>query len=190
MSIDASMSAITTREDFLEAAATSPLAQVRLELTADTETPVGIYAKLVGQGEGFLLESVEQGERWSRFSFIGRRPLGTLASIDGVLVASGAFPSELVSEGGIFDTVRRTLAHFRIDPDDRRLLLESGLVGYFGYDTVREIEDIPQRAPRSDSHPDALFHLIGEIVIIDHWRQTMTLVKNVVSQESDDRAER
>jgi anthranilate synthase component 1 len=178
--------AITSLESFLNASKASPLAQVRLELTADTETPVGIYAKLVGQDEGFLLESVEQGERWSRFSFVGRRPLGTLSSTDGVLEAAGAFPSEIASEGGIFDAVRRTLAYFRIEPDDRRLLLESGLVGYFGYDTVREIEAIPQKAPRSEAHPDAYFHLIGEIVIVDHWRQTMTLVKNVVIQSTDD----
>ena len=46
------------------------------ELLGDLETPVAAFLKLVGDGPGFLLESVEHGERWSRFSFVGTRPLG------------------------------------------------------------------------------------------------------------------
>ena len=42
------------------------------ELVADTLTPIGAFRAMVGDGPGFLLESVEHGERWSRFSFVGR----------------------------------------------------------------------------------------------------------------------
>ena len=49
------------------------------EVLADLETPVSVFLKLVGAaGEGFLLESVEHGERWSRWSFMGRDPAATL----------------------------------------------------------------------------------------------------------------
>ncbi len=44
------------------------------EVLADLETPLSAFAKLVGDGEGFLLESVEHAERWGRFSFLGRAP--------------------------------------------------------------------------------------------------------------------
>ena len=59
------------------------------ELLADLETPVAAYAKLVGDGPGFLLESVEHGERWSRFSFVGRDPVATLLLRDGQVEVDG-----------------------------------------------------------------------------------------------------
>ena len=61
----------------------------------DLETPVAAFAKLVGDEPGFLLESVEHGERWSRFSFVGRNPSATLLLRDGVAVfiAAGGIPT-------------------------------------------------------------------------------------------------
>ena len=53
------------------------------ELLADLETPVAAFVKLVGDEPGFLLESVEHAERWSRFSFVGRDPVATLILRDG-----------------------------------------------------------------------------------------------------------
>ena len=60
------------------------------ELLADLETPVAAYAKLVGDGAGFLLESVEHGERWSRYSFVGRNPVATLELRDGHVPSAGS----------------------------------------------------------------------------------------------------
>ncbi len=50
------------------------------ELVADTVTPVGAFLRWSGDGPGFLLESVEGGERWGRYSFVGRNPLATLVA--------------------------------------------------------------------------------------------------------------
>ena len=50
------------------------------EVVADTLTPVACFANVVGEGDGFLFESVEGGERWGRYSFVGRRPLATLTA--------------------------------------------------------------------------------------------------------------
>jgi anthranilate synthase component 1 len=60
-----------SRDEFRALAADFTVVPVWAELLADLETPVAAYAKLVGDGPGFLLESVEHGERWSRFSFVG-----------------------------------------------------------------------------------------------------------------------
>ena len=68
-----------TRDEFRALAADHTVVPVWTELLADLETPVAAYAKLVGDGTGFLLESVEHGERWSRFSFVGRDPSATAA---------------------------------------------------------------------------------------------------------------
>ena len=52
------------------------------DLVADTVTPVGAFLQVVGEEPGFLLESVEGGERWGRYSFVGRRPLATLVAAE------------------------------------------------------------------------------------------------------------
>ena len=65
------------RDVFCELAADHRIVPVWRELVADTITPVGAFLAVVGERPGFLLESVEGGERWGRYSFVGRRPLAT-----------------------------------------------------------------------------------------------------------------
>src|SRR5437867_5812863 len=65
-------------EEFAALAASHTVVPVWREVLADLETPVSVFLKLVGGGEGFLLESVEHGERWGRYSFVGRDPSLTL----------------------------------------------------------------------------------------------------------------
>ncbi len=67
-----------SRDEFRTLAAGHTVVPVWVELLADLETPVAAFAKLVGDGDGFLLESVEHGERWGRFSFVGWDPVLTL----------------------------------------------------------------------------------------------------------------
>ena len=79
-------------DEFRALAGEHTVVPVWTELLADLETPVAAYAKLVGDGTGFLLESVEHGERWSRFSFVGRDPTATLILRDGTIVVDGEIP--------------------------------------------------------------------------------------------------
>ena len=74
-----------SRDEFHSLAGDHTVVPVWAEVLGDLETPVAAYAKLVGDGSGFLLESVEHGERWSRFSFVGRDPVATLVSRDGLV---------------------------------------------------------------------------------------------------------
>ena len=70
-----------TREEFKRLAAEYSVIPVWRELLADMTTPVAAFARLTRDGEpGFLFESVEHGERWGRWSFVGRRPAATLVS--------------------------------------------------------------------------------------------------------------
>ena len=78
-------------DDFRRYAGEHSIVPVWTEVLGDLETPVAAFAKLVGDEPGFLLESVEHGERWSRFSFVGRDPSATLVLRNGVInVAGGA----------------------------------------------------------------------------------------------------
>lgn len=168
-------------ETFCEQAKTEALLSVKVEYTSDTETPVGAFSKLVSHGQGFLLESVEQGERWSRYSFVGRRPLGTLTLQDGELITDGVLAAPSRKDVGVFEYLREQCLYYKTPPQGERLLLESGFVGYLGYDTVREVEDIPATSADLLGHPDAHFQLVGDLAIFDHWRQKVTLIANVAN---------
>ena len=81
-----------SREDFQKLATVNTVIPVWTEMLADVETPVAAYMKLVGDRPGFLLESVDHGERWSRYSFVGRDPLATLTLRNGSISVDGVLP--------------------------------------------------------------------------------------------------
>src|SRR6476619_8176414 len=80
-------------ETFAAQAREHTVVPVWREVLADLETPVSAFAKLVGDREGFLLESVEHGEHWGRFSFIGRDPALTLIVRGNDVEVHGDVPS-------------------------------------------------------------------------------------------------
>lgn len=157
------------------------------EYVADTITPVSAFLSLVGyDGEGFLLESVENGERWARFSFVGRNTLAEVSLFDNQLriVGEGSLPPL----GGNVNEFLVAMDYIlgEIDSCDLQDLtpLHSGFVGYMGYDIIREIEDIPPAPPDPYGFPDAVMRLIGELAVFDHWRQKIILISNVLVEPS------
>ena len=100
-------------EEFRSMARENTVVPVWACLLADLETPVAAFAKLVGDGDGFLLESVEHGERWSRFSFVGRDPRGTLVLRDGSISVSGDVPEGVPLDRGILAAMEALLGIYR-----------------------------------------------------------------------------
>ncbi|MDP8992106.1 MAG: anthranilate synthase component I [Actinomycetota bacterium] len=177
-----------SREDFRALARTHSVVPVWREILADLVTPVAAFARVVGQAPGFLLESVEHGERWSRWSFLGRNPLATLVARNGRIEVEGSLHAGVPLDQGVLAAVEAVLGTYRSPVLPELPPLHGGLVGYLGYDVVREVERLPQPPPDDLGHPDALLFLIGEIAAFDHWRQRVTLVENVVVGEGDDDA--
>jgi anthranilate synthase component 1 len=160
------------------------------ELVADSLTPVGAFRTMVGDGPGFLLESVEHGERWSRFSFLGRSPAATLVARGRQMaVTQGALPHSVPLDKGVLACLESLLESFRSPSLEELPPLHGGRVGYLGYDVVREIERLDPPPPDDLGHPDAVVSVIGELAAFDHWRQRVTLVNNVLldPQSSADR---
>jgi len=91
-----------SRDEFHALAANHSVVPVWRELLADLITPVAAFARLCGDDQpGFLFESVEHGERWSRFSFVGRNPIATLVLRNGIVSVDGDLPAAMQREGGI-----------------------------------------------------------------------------------------
>ena len=150
------------------------------ELVADLTTPVGAFVRTVGDEPGFLLESVEHGERWNRFSFIGRRPLGMLVARGRQVSASGEMPEGTPLDQGILAAIEHILSQWRSPVTEALPPLHGGLMGYLGYDVVREVEHLPNVPVDDQGLPDAVMSVIGELAVFDHWRQRVTLVENVI----------
>jgi anthranilate synthase component 1 len=157
------------------------------EVLADLETPVSAFVKLVGDGEGFLLESVEHGEHWGRFSFIGRDPALTLVVRGGAVEVVGDVPPGVPRDQGALAALEALLARFRGPRLAELPPFHGGVVGYLGYDVVREVERLPDVPPDPVGWPDAVLALTGHITAFDHFRQRLYLIENVFpSPEASD----
>ncbi len=169
-----------TRDDFRALAADHTVVPVWRDLVADLTTPVAAFARIVGDDAGFLLESVENGERWSRFSFIGRNPLATLTARGATVALDGELHPDVPLDQGILRALESMLEHYRSPALAELPPLHGGLMGYLGYDVVREVEHLPD-VPRDDQGlPDAVLSVIGQLAVFDHWRQRVSLIDNVV----------
>jgi anthranilate synthase component 1 len=157
-------------------------------MVADTVTPVGAFLRVVGEQPGFLLESVEGGERWGRYSFVGRRPLATLVARGRTVTTTGTLilvpEVQARAHDGVLATVEALLEVYRSPELSDLPPLHGGLVGYLGYDVVREVERLPDVPPDDLGFPDALLSVIGQLCAFDHWRQRVVLVDNVVTDDS------
>src|SRR5207248_9121304 len=91
-----------SRAEFRALARDHTVVPVWRELLADLSTPVSAFLRVVGDEPGFLLESVDHGGRWGRFSFIGRRPAATLVARHGrIEVEGGTLPAGVPLGGGV-----------------------------------------------------------------------------------------
>jgi anthranilate synthase component 1 len=165
--------------EFAALAKEHAIVPVWCEVVADTLTPVACFANVVGEGEGFLLESVEGGERWGRYSFVGRRPLATLTARGRAVTTTGRLGLG-ASDDGILAALEGLVTRFRSPTLGGLPPLHGGVVGYLGYDVVREIERLPDVPDDDQGHPDADLVVIGQFAAFDHWRQRIALIDNVV----------
>jgi len=169
---------IPSRAEFLELAKQHPLVPVRRELLGDLETPIGVYRKLGAPAGSFLLESVEHGERWGRFSFIGIEPFATLTARNGTFTVEGPLPADVSDAPDPLTALERAVAGFSV-PDVPGLPFHAGAVGYVGYDCVRYLERLPQTTEDDLGLPELWMSFTGIIIAFDHLRQRLQLIVNV-----------
>lgn len=166
-------------DEFTGLAAKGNLVPVYREILADLETPVSAFLKIDDGGDSFLLESVEGGEKWGRYSFLGVAPELVLHCKDGELRSGppgGPFESRRVADP--LAVAREVLAGYRpvVLPGLPRFT--GGLVGYLGYDAVRYFERLPSAATDDLDEPDAYLMLAATLVIFDNVAQTIKVVSH------------
>ena len=172
-----------SRDDFRALARDHTVVPVWREVLADLETPVSAFVKLVGAEAdgtpGFLLESVEHGQRWGRFSFLGRDPAATLVVRGRHVEVDGVVPPAVPRDRGALAALEALLALHRSPQIPELPPFHGGVVGYLGYDVVREIEHLPSIPTDDRGLPDAVLSLTGHVTAFDHFRQRLSLIENV-----------
>ncbi|MEX0789974.1 MAG: anthranilate synthase component I [Actinomycetota bacterium] len=180
-----------TRERFDELTTKHNVVPVWTEVVADLETPVSLYMKLV-QGAtddsvSFLLESVEHGQRWGRYSFVGVDPFLVVTSRDGKVEAQGDTFGDIDAATPL-ESVRKILNAFSAPVMPELPPLIAGGVGFLGYDVVRYLEKLPQTTVADVSTPELMLIFARTLFVFDHLRQRLTVVANVVGEDTYDHA--
>ncbi len=154
-----------SREAFLDYAKRGNVVPVSAELLADLETPVSAFSKLRAKGPAFLLESVEGGERASRYSFVGCNPRKIIMARAG--------------DGDPLKDLEEEMARYRPVELPDMPPFTGGAVGYLGYEYVHCAEPTVPLAARDELAMPALwFMLCDSLVAFDRARQTLRLIVN------------
>ncbi len=142
-----------------------------LETFADLDTPLSLYLKLANQPFSYLLESVQGGERFGRYSIIGL-PAKTRIVAHGnhVQVLQGQTVIESADNINPLDFVKSYQARFKTPPYAGLPRFTGGLAGYFGYETVRYIEKRLAQTTKPDAieTPDVLLMVSEELAVVDN----------------------
>ncbi len=164
---------------FQQLAGHGTLIPVYREIMADMDTPVTAFRKIDDGRYSFLLESIEGGEKWARYTFLGSSP--------SIVVRSRGNSVEVLEEGKEIQqietddppaVVRDLLARYTPVEIEGLPRFFGGAVGYFGYDMVRHFERLPTDKPAVIGGWDSLFLITDTIIIFDTMSQKIKVVSN------------
>jgi anthranilate synthase component I len=176
------------RDEFARLLADHAIVPVWREVLADALTPVGAFLRLDPRPNGFLLESVEGGERWARYSFIGGDAFGVVTATDGAVSLEGQAPVAPSAGEAPLAYVRRLLEACRAPALEGLPPLHGGAVGFLGYDCVRELERLPDPPEDDLGLPDLALLLTRTFVVFDHLLQKAFVITNVMRAPGADPA--
>lgn len=175
--------------DFLQSKKKAGLIPVYRKIISDLDTPLTLFAKVADEESHiFLFESMEGGEKWGRYSFIGFDPLLSFSSKDSridVESFSGSAAGKSVLQGDPLEALQSILEDFKAAENDDLPRFCGGAVGFLGYDMVRFMEELPNNREHLD-FPDSSFMIPRIVLIHDSFKQTVTVVCWVADDDSVD----
>jgi anthranilate synthase component 1 len=174
-------------ETFKKLAKEGNLIPVYKEILADTETPVSTLMKLRSKPHVFLLESVEGGEKWARYTFLGSDSHVVFrVKGDDVLIQKNGEIRSHKHEGDPMRFLKDLLRIYRPVPVDGLPRFYGGAVGFLGYDMVRYFEKLPATVEEDIENDDATFLITDTLMIFDNVRHTIKVVACAVTEGRED----
>jgi len=164
------------KKQFRRLAEQSNVIPVCVEILADTETPVSLLKKIYkNKKETFLFESVEGGERWGRYSFIGASARSNVRVFTRhVEIKENGSVKQIPHNGKPLSVLRDLMSRYKPAQMPRLPRFWGGLVGYLTYEMVSFFESIPNLLP--EDKPIAHFIIPDEVLIFDNVKNTLTVV--------------
>ncbi|OOZ37622.1 anthranilate synthase component I [Solemya velesiana gill symbiont] len=152
---------------------------VMCEVLADLDTPLSVYLKLADGPHSYLFESVQGGEKWGRYSIIGL-PCRTLLRIKGhtITVETDGKVVETHAADDPLAFIEGFQQRYHVAEHENLPRFTGGLVGYFGYDTIRYIEPKLANCPNPDpiDNPDIMLMVSDEVVVFDNLRGRLYVI--------------
>jgi anthranilate synthase component 1 len=156
------------------------------EILADRETPVSALQKIGTGNCSFLLESMEGGEKWARFSFIGYEPALIFRSKGRTVeVLKNGTVEQTIESNSPLDELKKIMNGYQIIELEDLPRFSGGAVGYASYDMVRFIEDLPSDTKDDLNLYDSIFLITETILIFDNLRNTIKIVCHVHLDEKE-----
>lgn len=177
-----------TLDDFKSLAKNGNLIPLYREILADYETPVSAFAKIDHGPSAYLLESVEGGENWARYSFLGSGSPAVAHEHQGDLVLTrGTTSRRILTNGNPVERLRELMGDYHPVAVPGLPRFVGGAVGYFSYDTVRTFEELPALRKDTLGLPDYAFLLTDTLLIFDNVSQKIKVVANAQVTSAKDR---
>lgn len=152
---------------------------VSMEVYADMETPISLFKRFEGSKYCFLLESVEGGEKWARYSIIGRNPFLVVKSYKNRTIIEDRAGTIREEEGNPVEIIRELMERYRGANLPKLPRFNGGAVGFFGYDLIRYYEKLPN-TPKDDLNlPESHFMFTDEVLVFDHLKQKIHIIVNI-----------
>jgi anthranilate synthase component 1 len=156
------------------------LVPVWRDLPGDTETPVSAFLKLPDPAHAFLLESVQGGERWGRFSFLGDSPVALVRQVGQRVTLEEGGRRTTTEEANPLEALRRLLGRTRFARPEGAPPFVGGLVGYLGSGAVRWFEPhVPQRHGPDPLFPDGEWMLSQRVAVFDNFAHRLRVWASV-----------
>lgn len=168
-------------EEFVRLSLTGKMVPVAMEVAGDVETPISLFMKL-GRGENsYMLEGVEGGRRWARYSYIGRNPFLVITARGNMVSVFDVQKNSITEKhGNALKIIREIMEGFAIAKTADLPDFLGGAVGYFAYDVARSGERMKNRQADTLNMPDIHLLLTSEVIVYDHVQQKIVLVVNAV----------
>lgn len=159
------------------------LVPIALEIFSDQKTPIEVLRNIKGQsGSCFILESVNGGNGWGRYTFLGYKPVTNIYGTGGsVTIKNGAAETE--EKRCATEVMREFIAKYRSARNPGLPPFTGGFVGYFTYDFVRHcIPGLTLHARNDEGFRDFHMMLIDKVIAFDHFKQKIYIIVNVPSE--------
>jgi anthranilate synthase component I len=168
-----------SREEFRRLSAGGNLVPVYAEVAADLDTPLSAFLRLRPGPYAFLLESVEGGEKWARYSFLSSEPSMVFTARGRRLTVRHADGrAEALQATNPFEALRALLARFKPVAVAGLPRFQGGAVGFLSYDMVRHVEALPRRAKDDLRLPEAVFMFTDSLLVFDNFRHRLLVIGN------------